>query len=69
MAAPPGMVGLWALASVLRPGYDQLTQKGSELGTRPVGSRVTELAHRILADYIARRFPWLNTVGFMKPES
>ena len=29
------MVGLWALASVLRPGYDQLTQKGSELGTGP----------------------------------
>jgi len=35
MAAPPVMVGLWALASVLRPGYDQLTQKGSELGTGP----------------------------------
>ena len=35
MAASPVMVGLWALASVLRPGYDQLTQKGSELGTGP----------------------------------
>src|SRR6266487_6287908 len=27
------MVALWAVASVLRPGYDQLAQKGSELGT------------------------------------
>src|SRR5207244_10304801 len=35
MAAPLLMVSLWALASVLRPGYDQLTQKGSELGTGP----------------------------------
>ncbi len=35
MAASPVMVGLWALASVLRPGYDQLTQNGSELGTGP----------------------------------
>ncbi len=33
MAAPPVMVSLWAFASALRPGYDQLTQKGSELGT------------------------------------
>ena len=31
--APPLMVALWAVASVLRPGYDQLAQKGSELGT------------------------------------
>ncbi|OLB68698.1 hypothetical protein AUI06_10175 [archaeon 13_2_20CM_2_52_21] len=35
IAAPIVMVSLWALASVLRPGYDQLTQKGSELGTGP----------------------------------
>src|SRR5207245_2089370 len=35
MAAPLVMVSLWALASVLRPGYNQLTQKGSELGTGP----------------------------------
>src|SRR5438552_18272789 len=35
MAASPVMVGLWALASVLRPAYDQLTQKGSEPGTSP----------------------------------
>ena len=33
--APPLMVALWTVASVLRPGYDQLTQKGSELGTGP----------------------------------
>src|SRR5207302_10780438 len=31
---PSGMVGLWAIASVLRAGYDQLRQKGSELGAR-----------------------------------
>jgi hypothetical protein len=35
MAAPLVMVSLWALASLLRPGYDQLTQRGSELGTGP----------------------------------
>lgn len=29
------MVTLWTVASILRPGYDQLTQKGSELGTGP----------------------------------
>lgn len=29
------MVALWTLASILRPGYDQLTQRGSELGTGP----------------------------------
>jgi hypothetical membrane protein len=33
MAAPVVMIGLWTLASILRPGYDQLTQRGSELGT------------------------------------
>jgi len=33
--APPFMVVLWAIASFLRPGYNQLAQKGSELGTRP----------------------------------
>jgi hypothetical membrane protein len=27
------MIGLWTLASILRPAYDQLTQTGSELGT------------------------------------
>lgn len=31
--APPLMVALWTIASILRPGYNQLTQKGSELGT------------------------------------
>ena len=31
--APPLMVVLWAVASFLRPGYNQLAQKGSELGT------------------------------------
>ena len=35
MAGPVVMICLWALASILRPGYDQLTQKGSELGTGP----------------------------------
>jgi len=35
MAAPVVMICLWTLASILRPGYDQLTQKGSELGTGP----------------------------------
>jgi len=29
------MVVLWAIASFLRPGYNQLAQKGSELGTGP----------------------------------
>ncbi len=29
------MVSLWAIAGFLRPGYDQLAQKGSELGTGP----------------------------------
>jgi len=33
MAAPVVMICLWTLASILRPGYDQLTQIGSELGT------------------------------------
>ena len=33
MAAPIVMISLWALAGILRPGYDQLTQTGSELGT------------------------------------
>ena len=33
MVAPPLMIALWTVASILRPGYDQLTQKGSELGT------------------------------------
>ena len=33
MAAPLVTISLWALASILRPGYDQLTQTGSELGT------------------------------------
>ena len=33
IVAPPLMVALWALASFLRPGYNQLTQRGSELGT------------------------------------
>src|SRR5207302_11411451 len=35
MAAPVVMICLWTLASILRPDYDQLTQKGSELGTGP----------------------------------
>lgn len=35
IVAPPLMVTLWTAASILRPGYDQLTQKGSELGTGP----------------------------------
>ena len=33
--APPLMAVLWAIASFLRPGYNQLAQKGSELGTGP----------------------------------
>jgi hypothetical protein len=33
MASPIVMIGLWTLASILRPGYDQLTQSGSELGS------------------------------------
>ena len=35
MLAPILMVSLWTVASVLRPGYNQLTQRGSELGTGP----------------------------------
>src|SRR5947199_9686379 len=33
MIAPLLMISLWAIASLLRPGYDQLTQYGSEFGT------------------------------------
>ena len=33
--APIIMVSLWTVASFLRPGYNQLTQRGSELGTGP----------------------------------
>ncbi len=33
IVAPPLMVALWAFASFLRPGYNQLAQRGSELGT------------------------------------
>src|SRR5439155_13233598 len=33
IVAPALMVALWTLASFLRPGYNQLTQRGSELGT------------------------------------
>jgi hypothetical membrane protein len=29
------MLALWTVASLMRPGYDQLTQYGSELGTGP----------------------------------
>ena len=35
MLAPIIMVSLWTVASILRPGYNQLTQRGSELGTGP----------------------------------
>lgn len=35
MLAPIVMVSLWIVASALRPGYNQLTQRGSELGTGP----------------------------------
>ena len=35
MAAPLLMVILWTIASLMRPGYDQLNQYGSELGTGP----------------------------------
>lgn len=35
ITAPPLMVGLWIVASILRPGYDQFTQRGSELTTGP----------------------------------
>ncbi len=31
--APLLMLSLWTIASLMRPGYDQLTQYGSELGT------------------------------------
>jgi hypothetical membrane protein len=33
IAAPVLMLVLWTVASLMRPGYDQLTQYGSELGT------------------------------------
>ena len=33
IAAPVLMLALWTVASLVRPGYDQLTQYGSELGT------------------------------------
>jgi hypothetical protein len=33
ISAPFVMAGLWSIASLLRPGYDQLRQRGSELGT------------------------------------
>lgn len=35
MSAPLLMLVLWTIASLLRPGYDQLNQYGSELGTGP----------------------------------
>jgi hypothetical membrane protein len=35
MIAPILMLALWTVASLMRPGYDQLTQYGSELGTGP----------------------------------
>jgi len=34
ISAPFLMLALWAVASLLRPGYDQLTQYGSELAAR-----------------------------------
>jgi len=33
ITAPLLMLSLWTIASLMRPGYDQLTQYGSELGT------------------------------------
>ncbi|HLC10523.1 MAG TPA: DUF998 domain-containing protein [Candidatus Bathyarchaeia archaeon] len=33
VSAPIVMLTLWTVASLLRPGYDQLTQYGSELAT------------------------------------
>jgi len=35
MTAPVLMLVLWTVASLMRPGYDQLSQYGSELGTGP----------------------------------
>jgi hypothetical protein len=35
MTAPVLMLILWTVASLMRPGYDQLGQYGSELGTGP----------------------------------
>ena len=35
MTAPVLMLVLWTVASLIRPGYDQLSQYGSELGTGP----------------------------------
>jgi hypothetical membrane protein len=35
ITAPVLMLFLWAIASLIRPGYDQLNQYGSELGTGP----------------------------------
>jgi hypothetical protein len=35
VTAPVVMLVLWTIASLLRPGYDQVTQYGSELGTGP----------------------------------
>ena len=35
MTAPVLMLVLWTVASLIRPGYDQLGQYGSELGTGP----------------------------------
>src|SRR2546425_9806582 len=35
MTAPVLMPVLWTVASLMRPGYDQLSQYGSELGTGP----------------------------------
>jgi hypothetical membrane protein len=35
IVAPVVMLGLWITASLVRPGYNQLTQYGSELGTGP----------------------------------
>jgi hypothetical membrane protein len=35
MTAPVFMLVLWTVASLMRPGYDQLGQYGSELGTGP----------------------------------
>src|SRR5438132_12933431 len=35
MTAPVFMLVLWTVASLMRPGYDQLSQHGSELGTGP----------------------------------
>jgi len=35
MTAPVLMLVLWTVASLMRPGYDQLSQYGSELGSGP----------------------------------